>query len=182
MIIVAIIIAILTLLVISINLEQKRKREALALAEKKRRDAIIARLKAISHEIDRDRNSQNFLKSLDDIILPQQRTIYSISIRIGTVAIRTLVQNESKWNPNKDRVVEVSTLPYDVAYSSDDDQIAFAYTLINRYPFLCYKFISAVQGEGTVTTRELEKVYFDAFDDSSHREPRVLSNMNCLFQ
>ena len=38
-------------------------------------------------------------------------------------------------------------------------------------------FRSSISGEGVVKTRNFSKVYFDAFDDCSHYEPRCLSNL-----
>lgn len=177
MIIIVIIVTVIVVVVIALNLDEKRKKEALALAEIKRRESFIDRLKATSQEIDRDPNCQKLLGLLDDIILPQQLSISSISIRTATITVRTQVQHDSKWSTIKDKVVEVSTLPYEVAFTKDNDQIAFAYTLIKRYPFLCYRYTSSAKKEGTVTTRDLAKVYFDAFNDSSHHQPRILSNL-----
>lgn len=180
MIVGIVIVVVVALLAIGIHMDEKRKKEARALAEQKRRNGIIARLQNLSQQITKDPDSQSFLKALDDIILPQQNIVSSVEIRVATVAIRISPQRGSKWSTTEDRVIEVSMLSYHVAYTGDDDQIAFAYTLINRYPFLCYKFISSVPGEGKVTTRELEKVYFEAFDDSGHDVPRVLYNTDCV--
>ena len=178
MIIVVVIVAAVAFLAIAIHLDEKRKKEARVLAEHERRRGIIAKLKDLSEQIAKDPDSQTLFKALDDIIVPRQQEISDINVRTARISIRISPNCKTKWSPKANRVIEVDTLPYNVAYTGDDNQVAFAYALINRYPFLCYRYISSVPGEGEVTTRELEKVYFEAFDDSGHHEPRVLSNVN----
>lgn len=177
MIIIALIAVVIIAVIIALNLDAKRGKETRALVEIKRRETIIDRLKTTSQEINKDSNCQKLLAFLDDIVLPQQQSISSISIGAATISVRMRSQNNSQWSTVKDSVVEVSTLPYEVSFTNDNDQIAFAYTLIKRYPFLCYRFVSSNKGEGTITTRNLAKVYFDAVDDSSHYQPRILSNL-----
>ena len=86
-------------------------------------------------------------------------------------------QNASR--PNTPVNIIVGALIIKELFALSDDEIVenLMLDIHYQYPFLCYRFRSSISGEGVVKTRDLSKVYFDAFDDCSHYEPRCLSNL-----
>ena len=170
-------VLVIVLLGVYLYIADKRKKEQRAREEQLRREKIINRLNDISREMINDNRFQSLFQHLDGIMTPQEHLIDSIGIYPATIKIRLRKSSTNKWSVDESKVLEVSTLPYAISVTGENDMISLAYAILQRYPFLCYRFRSSISGEGVVKTRDLSKVYFDAFDDCSHYEPRCLSNL-----
>ncbi len=171
------IVLVIVLLCVYLYIGDKRKKEQRAREEQLRREKIIKHLNDISKEMINDNRFQSLFQHLDGIIAPQEHLIDRIGISPATIKIGLRKSSTDKWSVDEGKVLEVSTSPFNISVTGDNDMISLAYAILQRYPFLCYRFRSSISGEGVVKTRDLSKVYFDAFDDCSHYEPRWLSNL-----